>query len=98
MPMIIAEDLALGILLGVSLSLTAFFYAFYRRSGASGLRPMIIGLSSHSSLTVVLLLSSVETAWFDELDQWVIPASDVLVLAIVVVVGMLLGRAHERPT
>ncbi len=96
MPMIVTEDLALGLFLGVSLFLLAFFVSSYHRSGVGALRPAIAGLALHSALTSFLLMANQVTDWFSQLDWWVLPLADGLVLLIVLVVGVLGGRVVER--
>jgi hypothetical protein len=96
MSMIVTEDLALGLLLGVSLFLLAFFALSYRLSGVGALRPTIAGLVLHNALTFFLLLAVSGTDWFTALDWWVVPLADALVLILVLSLGVLGGRAVER--
>ncbi|MEM2891819.1 MAG: hypothetical protein QXJ32_04870 [Thermoplasmata archaeon] len=94
--MIVARDLVLGILLGVSLSLLIIVLVSYRRSGARAFLPAIAGLSFHISLTVVLMWADIMTGWLEGLEPWVAPLADGLVLLAVLLLGVFGGRAVER--
>jgi len=94
--MIVAEDLLLGLFLGASLGLLAFFLASYLRSGVRAFRPTIMGLVLHSALTVFLLSASIGTELFAGLDWWVVPLGDGIVLLLAIVLGILGGRTLER--
>lgn len=94
--MIVARDLVLGILLGVSLSLLIIILVSYRRSGARAFLPAIAGLSLHISLTAALMWASIMTGWLDGLDPWVAPLADGLALIVVLLLGVIGGRAIER--
>jgi|GEM_PF-1704884 len=96
--MVVAEDIALGLLLGAALVLLAVTLLSYRRSGLRGLLFTSIGLVFHVALTAVLLVASIYSEAFSVQDPWVLPLVDALVLAVVLVAGLLGGRRLERPT
>jgi hypothetical protein len=94
--MAVAEDLLLGLLMGASLILLFLTVLAHRRSGLKGLLLMTIGLSFQIALMAVLLLVSLMTEWFADMERWVVPSVGALALVIVLVIGTLGGRGLEK--
>ncbi len=95
--MIVTDYSLLGLLLGASLILLFFCLISFRRGGLRGLLLTSLGLAVHSILTALLLAIGLETDWLARLEWWVVPLADALVLAVVLLVGTIGGRALERP-
>jgi hypothetical protein len=94
--MIALEEPLLGLLMGISILVTSIFILSYRRSGLAGLRFMGICLATHFVLTAILLFSVVATDLLSNLDWWVVPLGDAVVLLAILIFGWLGGRIVER--
>lgn len=95
--MVVVEDVALGLLLGVAALLLVFSIISFRRSGLRSLYLLIGGLAFHVVLTAILFTIHVYTDIFEGVDSWAVPVADAFVLVAVLVIGIVGGRLSERP-
>ncbi|UCE81083.1 MAG: hypothetical protein JSV94_01215 [Methanobacteriota archaeon] len=96
--MIAVADISLGILMGVSLFLLVLSVSSYIRSGDLSLLLVSIGLFAHSTLTLSFLIAGHMTDLITNVDGLQIVVLDISVLVAALLMGVLGGRAFERPS
>jgi hypothetical protein len=96
--MIHVVDIALGALLGVSISLLIIALASQRRSGLLSLLLVSVGLCIHASFTLAILLLGHYTEMLSNIEGYHLLALDVAIFIAAILVGVLGGKEIAGPS
>jgi hypothetical protein len=96
--MIHVVDIALGVLLGVSIFLLLLALVSQRRSGLLSLLLVSVGLGIHTAFTVAILILGHFTEQLSGVDGYQLLALDFAIFVAALMVGVLGGKAIAGPS